>query len=184
MFSVITKFTHMMQVVGHQSHLGVLVQRADHRNDVVDLIHAVDRALPACPDQGPEAIDPVLDLITVALGLDQDRTIHEVDLDQEAIPTKDEEIVEEVSGADTTIGVLIINLVSKIQGITIKEVEVVVIIIIGILGITTEIIEAEVDSPSTEVDAREDVSAEVVIGIIEIEGKENRCQQKFLSAIY
>lgn len=68
-------------------------------------------------------------------------------------------------------GVLIINLDSKIQGITIKEVEVVVIIIIGIPGITTETTAAEADSPATEVDAQEDVSPEAATEIIETEGK-------------
>lgn len=64
-------------------------------------------------------------------------------------------------------GVLITNPVSKHQGTIIKEVEVVIIIIIGIPGMAIEIIEAEVDSPAIEVEDLEDVSIEVDTGNIE-----------------
>lgn len=83
---------------------------------------------------------------------------------------KGEDTVEAALEADITIEALIISLVSKHQGITIKEVEVVVIIIIGILGITTEIIEAEDGSTITEVGDQEDVSVAVDTETIEIEG--------------
>lgn len=66
-------------------------------------------------------------------------------------------------------GALIISLVSKHQGITIKEVEV-VIIIIGIPGITTETTVAEEGSTTTEVDDQGEDSVAVDTEIIEIEG--------------
>lgn len=119
------------------------------------------------------ATDHVLDLTTVDLGPDLVRIIHEVDLDLGVTQVRDEDTGEVGSEGGTTIGEHIINPVSKIPGIIIKEVEVVVTIIIGIPGMAIGIIVVEVDSPATEGEDLEDDLIEADTEITETEGKFN-----------
>lgn len=80
-------------------------------------------------------------------------------------------MVEEDLEDGIMIGAPIINHVSKHQGIIMRGVEVVVTIIIGIPGTTTETTVEEVGDIITEEDVREEDMVEEDIGTIETEGK-------------
>lgn len=164
------QYNFFHQVVGHLSHQDALVQIVDPPNDVVDLIHGVVRDRQVCLVQDHEAIDHVHDHITVVPDRDRDLIILEAGLDQGVIRTKEGDTVVADSEEDITTGVPITSLDSKRQGIIIKEVEVVVIIIIGIPGITTETIEEEDVSQAIEVEGLEGALAVVVTEITETEG--------------
>lgn len=144
-------------VAGRQNLRVDRVAIAVHRNDAAEAAaNTVDRR--AVRDHVPAAIARDREVITADRDRAAARIIRVAVADREAIRAIEDGTTDvEVSEVDIlTIEERITNRDSKHQGITVREVEVAIIIIIGIPGTRIEIIEAEDDRILTRIEVIDD----------------------------